>query len=288
MVRFEVKTVFRFSRLLILPLISLPFLIIGFTLLPFIFFWYQLLPIIGLSFLAVASWFIPFWWIKRVPETARILERAAREKKPVALIAHDTGRAALTLIEERMGEGVVVTDSGNYKILPQYARVEETEGEGKGNPEKLYEKDYRDFITKRTILTGLDLPFFIGYAGKLTLLNPEALALYEAGDMYVKTSEGPLFNPNKKKDRSIRKALQPLMLLDIRKIKDLIGVQFDVTQIAAIITESERIGYLGSATPFKKYLPLIGLLLLAMVVGLLLLLGGPKIMQMLQGMGGGV
>jgi len=247
-------------------------------------FWFQILPIVGLLFLAVVSWLIPFWWIKRVPEAAKILEKAAREKKPPAIIVHDTGRAAITLIKERMGEGIVVTDQGNFKILPQYIRVE---GDKKGNPEGLYEKDYRDFITKRTLLTGLDLPMFVGYSGKLCLLNPEALALYEAGDMYVKTSEGSLFNPNKKKGKTIKEALQPLMLMDIRKIKDLIGVQFDVTQIAAIITESERIGFLGGASPFKKYLLPIGILMIIIVVGLLILLAGPQISQMIQGVGGG-
>jgi hypothetical protein len=76
--------------------------------------------------------------------------------------------------------------------------------------------------------------------------------LYEAGEMAIETEEGKLFNPQKLKgiaksewNRTIQAALQPLLLIDPRKIGKIIYQGFDQSQINALIEdakESERIG----------------------------------------------
>lgn len=304
-------------KLIFLPIICVAGAIIGAVALPYGLFWLTILPLIGFVALTVGSCIIAYFWYKRVPQAARILVEAYQRKKPPLYIAHDSGRGALTWIEEKGGEGIVITKDGRYKILPQFSAVSK-----KGNPdgdvkEVEYEKDYRDFISKRGVLTGMDLPFFLGYSGKLCLLNPEALALYEAGEMAIKDSEGkvhgvtrenhaeketvcskcgkildegwdhcPYCNGKKKVVQKVRKELpdllQPLLLLDPRRIKELIGRQFNVSQIGALMVESEQIGLLGRGT-FKKYLPIV-FILTAVVIGGILLLMAPNL---LSGFGGG-
>lgn len=284
-----------FSKLLLLPILSIMLLVFGIFMLPAILM-YQMLYIVGFVFLGVGSWLIPFFWYKRVPKVARQLEEAARKKLPILIVAHDTGRTAITTIQEYLGEGIVKTRQGLYKILPQFAPLTTGE-EKKGNPGKaeveFFEKDYRDFITKRSILTGIDVPVFFAYSGKLCALNPEALALYEAGQMQVKTWDGQYVSLEPTEDdkrwrevktKGLKRLLQPLLLLDIKKIKDLIQRQFDVTQIAAIISDSEQIGRLGRPSLSKYALPLMFILMVVVIGGILIVMGP----QLLQGIGAGV
>ena len=105
--------------------------------------------------------------------------------------------------------------------------------------------DYSDWIVKRTNLVGLDLPFFIGYTGKLCLLNPEALALYEAGQMAIRTEDTILFNPKNLPDKDQKDAFQPLLLMDARKIQQIIYEGFDQSQIAAVVADSEELARIG-------------------------------------------
>lgn len=100
--------------------------------------------------------------------------------------------------------------------------------------------DYSDFINKRSTIVGLNLPLFLGYTGKLCLLNPEALALYEAGEMFVRTSEGDIFNPKGIEGKKKEDAMQPLLLLNPRKIQEIIYEGFDQSQVAGIVADTEE------------------------------------------------
>lgn len=321
----------QFSRLFLLPVLSLTVLIVGLFILPYQLFWLQILPIVGFVFLAVGSWLLVYLYHKRVPAVARLIEYAARIKAPLALITFDTGRTILTIILEFLGEGIVRTLDGTYKLLPQFAPIPTTQqkpSDEKKNPgtdenpgsnpgtEKdvvetlLLEKEYRDFINKRSILIGVDLPLFVGYSGKMTLLNPEALALYEAGEMQVRSPENKLvrLKPAAEAKTSNSKNIvkigdkdyvpaelsedqaadlidlpQPLMLLDLRKISNMIGSQFNPTQFGAIIRYSEKIGEYGKEGRFGKLAGPLGFFILLLVVGGVLLLMGPQIMQMFGG-----
>jgi len=246
----------------------------------FMWFFYVVCPLVGLVFMLTAPWLIPLIWLRLIPKPARTLTWASRKKQPPAIIVHDSGRAAVTLIKERRGEGVVVTDRGKYKLLPRYIGLgteTETEQEGKkkgknpnGEDKKVTRvlKNFRDWVTKRAILTGLNMPIYFGYSGSLCLLNPEALALYEAGEMKVQTPEGVFdFNPEKKRNKKIEDAVQPLMLLDPRAIKAIINRTFDTTQISSIVEDAIELGRLGR--PFNK--TLLGILAVGLVVGVAIL-----------------
>lgn len=131
--------------------------------------------------------------------------------------------------------------------------------------------DYSDWIVKRTYLVGLDLPFFVGYTGKLCLFNPEALALYEAGEMFIRTEDSILFNPKNLADKSIEDVkanpaayFQPLLLLDSRKIQQVIYEGFDQSQIAGIVADSEELARIGQGLSPKMKL-ILSILLIVIV-----------------------
>ncbi len=140
--------------------------------------------------------------------------------------------------------------------------------------------DYSDYVNKRSTLIGLDLPVFVGYTGKLCLMNPEALALYEAGDMMIKTTDMELFNPNSVPDKDESKAMQPLMLMNPRKIQEIIWKGYDQSQIAGVVADSEeliRTQMSGGMSKTMKYLILFGLLAALAVAAVMFLpnlLGG--------------
>lgn len=315
----------RFSKLFILPIGCWALILIGYLALPMELFWYRILPIVGFTFLC-ASFLIPYWWFKRVPEISRMLEMASRLKLIPAIIAHDTGRAALTLLREYLGEGIVRTlDGERYKILPHFAPLFtpkkkkkplikelkmpsgdvvpldselDEDSDDKEAELELFMKEYRDLVGKRTILTGLDMPIFFGYSGKACLLNPEALALYEAGQMGIRTPDGKFsyLKPHESEDvgsaelwtrdtkrignpsSGVRTMLQPLLLLDPRKISDLVGREFGVTQIQAIATDSEQIGRYGRPSLGRFAIPIIFLIILV-IVGVLIFVMGPSLTE---------
>lgn len=253
------------------------------------------MPVIGLVCSLTLPWLPLFLWKKLIPKPARTLFWAKRRNRPPIYIVHDSGRAVLTTIEERRGNGIVITENEKYKLLPRYVsrivgtKDEEEEGEDgekkkKSKPstgsevtETKYMRDYSDFMNKRSNMIGLGLPMFLGYSGKLCLLNPEALALYEAGEMKVHTEDLTMFNPHDHKGKDEAKAMQPLLLLEPRKIKNIIKQGFDETQIAAIVVDSELIGFLGRPW-IKKYLPIIGIIMIvgAVVMALIFL---PQILE---------
>ncbi len=246
---------------------------------------YMVLPYVGLFSIIFVPMLFYVLWRKLLPEAARIMFWAKRRNKSLLLIVHDSGRGEFTLISERRGSGVVMTDGGKYKMLPRYVSKHLTPtnpGSDLSNPSNedgtvkavktvQYEKVYTDYINKRCILKGLNLPFYVGYSGKLNLLNPEALALYEMGEMKVPTTEGMLFNPKNVPGKNIADALQPLQLVDARVIKELFSKSFDETQIAAIVADAELLGLMGRG--FGRFLPwlmILGIIALA-IVGLLVL-----------------
>lgn len=187
------------------------------------------------------------------------------------------------MIKEKRG-GLCLTPSGKYKLLPRFltkrpekeADPDEVQQLTEINPataplpaksKKIYDKyfvDYSNFISKRTFLMGLGLPFFVAYSGKACLLNLEALALYEAGEMAVEVDGQLKFNPNKVEGKTLSQAVYPLMPLDPRVIKTIIRDGFDETQLAAIQTDAELVGMLGRG--FGRFMPFIMIAAIIIVV----------------------
>ncbi len=214
-----------------------------------------------------------WFWKKKVPRPARTLFWCAIRGYAPLLLVHDSGRADIIGIKERKAEGIVETTAGTFKILPRFApvlsdeelqQIEDPEMRKRmqmiknmasqkvkiGNME--FWLDYEHWMAKRTWLLGMPTPLFVGYTGKLCLLNPEALALYEAAELKIETADGTMFNPKHKKDANEEEAMQPLILLDPRKIGKFITSHFDQSQIAGVIQAAEERAKLGMRINLKR------------------------------------
>lgn len=248
-------------------------------------FFYVICPLTGVVFWFTAPWLLPLIWKRVIPAASRTLFWAARRKLIPILIVHDSGRGILGLINEKRGEGIVVTNRGNYRLLPRFVPIgEEVETQAEKteepNPEKSEKRgllDYTtDWIMKRCFLVGLGTPFYVGYSGSLCLLNPECLAWYEANEIFVSTPDKPY--PANKKEKSLP---QPLMLLEPRKIKGIINRSFDTTQISAIVEDARMEGMLGRG--FGRYASIIGIIMIIAVIFIVALVFAPQLMQHMGG-----
>jgi hypothetical protein len=207
-------------------------------------------------------------WMPKLPwgEMQKRADEAAKQKAAAAAIQ----------AEKEAGETTAESQDTASPSVPHPASLEQVAAEHSGiDLSKILRQDfmldYSDWIVKRTFLVGLNLPFFVGYTGKLCLLNPEALALYEAGEMMIKGIEGTLFNPNQEKkpdgsEKSVDDALQPLMLLDGRKIQQIIYNGFDQSQVAGVVADSEEIARIGQGMSPKTKIILM-IILIAIVAG---------------------
>lgn len=217
------------------------------------YFFYQTFQIFYVIGMVTAFTGIPIFilfWKKWLPKTARTFFWAKIRRTPPLFLAHDSGRGEITTIQERRGEGIVKTRENKYKILPRVIPKEnmdetkkEQDAETMGKLEflnKYFSFDFSDWTSYRSSLVGLNLPFWIGYTGKICLLNPVALAMFEAGDMIIHSADGIMFNPHNIKDKNPEDAVQPLMLLEARKIKAAIYKGFDTSQVAACIADTEE------------------------------------------------
>lgn len=268
-----------------------------------LFFWlmYVFLPVVGIIALIGVPVLGTIFWKKVLPKVSRDLMWCKLKGMSPAIICHDSGRAELQMFQERRGSGVVMTNKGKYKILPRFTSIDESnnplakiiaEEQAVTNPdepvnpdetsmatpeaEKRLKKisktlnvlrDYSDFVTKRSILMGLGLPLFLGYSGKLCLFHPDALALYEAGQMQIKTEDVTYYKGDPKKQDE---APEPLILLDPRAIKVLINQGFDETQMAAVTTDAELVGMIGRPSNAMKWILVVVIIVVA-VLGILFL-----------------
>jgi len=263
----------QFTKLIIIPVCTIMLVLIGLLLFPLDYAWFYIFAPVGLIF-CLSSFLIPLLYFKRVPPVARTLIEAKQKSLVPALIVHDSGRSYLTLLLERMAEGVVMTTHGKYKLLPQSVdfshafdeKLDETSDKTtkKKNPadenppeeKKSWAADLYGWISHRSILVGLGLPFYVGYSGSLCLLNPEALALYEAGGLFVPSEK----NPVPKKDERYKP--MPLMWLDPSKIKHLINKRFGTSQIDAMMIDVDRRARIYQMSSTVKLIVVVAIIVL--------------------------
>lgn len=265
----------QFTKLVIIPVCTIMVVLISLFMFPLDYAWFYIFAPVGLIF-CLSSFLIPLLYFKRVPPVARTLIEASQKKLVPALIVHDSGRSYLTLLLERMAEGVVMTTQGKYKLLPQSVDFSHAFDEKVGdkttkkkNPieedppeeKKSWAADLYGWISHRSILVGLGLPFYVGYSGSLCLLNPEALALYEAGELFV-PSEKNLVPKGDEKSK-----MMPLMWLDPSKIKHLINKRFGTSQIDAMMIDVDRRARIYQMSPVVKIMIIVAVIVL--IVGAL-------------------
>jgi len=200
---------------------------------------------------------------------SRRILKLSTETNPKAapLVAVENG-SDQSQVQGQNGKGEVINTSPINVDLSELDKLPDAKKE-------LYNRffpDYSAFISKRCQLMGLNLPLFLGYSGTACLVNPEALILYEAGEMAVQMNGVMNFNPNNIEGKTMAGVPQPLMLYDARVIKALIPETYDETQITAIATKSEMIGLLGRG--FGRFIPMISIIIIVVlaIVGIFVVL----------------
>jgi hypothetical protein len=193
--------------------------------LPFIL-WYFMMPILSVmtvfGMMAIAGvWFIA------MPKASRTFFWAKIRGWIPMFLSTDTGKNELCLIKGRDQEdkSVLDTNIGKFKLLPRYEELQDG---------KICKDHYSDLNCKRNILSGVGFTY-IAYTGQLCLFDPEVKSLVSKGKMKIRTAEG--FVPEN--DRA--DFLQPLMLLEPRKIKGMVSKYFDATDLDATRKEIETL-----------------------------------------------
>jgi len=288
-----------FSRLFMLPISTILVLVVSLLLFPFEWAWFWIFGSVGFIFI-LSSWLIPFLWFKKVPEPARVLVECAQKGRVPAFIAHDSGRGRMISFIEKLGEGVVETSDGRYRILPRFVKIrnvlsnlaklsnqaetnEETLEAGEltendnsvisSSPDNAvaklkerlkkhgYELDYfSDLMQRRSIMVGLNLPFYIAYSGKICLMNPMCQAWFQAGEVFIPTADNPEQPDGENKP-------MPLMLLDPLEMKTIINQRFDTSQVNAIAIDSEELGRAGRGMPSWVFPVALVAVLAALAIG---------------------
>lgn len=150
---------------------------------------------------------------------ARKLNQIIKTKSPLAFLAFDSGKVAMVKLKDIAKQGVLKGErQEEYFVVPQ---VPLKDGETREDP-------YERIVTKRFILEDTGCPVFFGYAGKITLLPPAALASIEASDVFS--------NPGVEEARRF-----PTLLLDPRKIRVFIERSLSNTQILSIMRDIEDV-----------------------------------------------
>ena len=221
-----------------------------------IYLWYFIFPALGIILAFTMPIAFLLYHYKYMHKTARKLNKIIRKKKPFFFNVYDTGRAFIEAGLERRGEGIIKTDRGTYKILPRLPEKKDTDKDkNKNDP---LTSLYSDVVLKRATLEDTGVPVFFGYSGKICLLNPDSLALAEMATH---------------KPAKLEENEEPLLLLDPRKIKELITKSYSESQMLAVCRDTEEI--MREQMGFSRYVfPLVGLMIMLFVVAVALKIVG--------------
>jgi len=249
-------------------------------------FWLLVLPALAIFLIC----FFPIFWFIIVPKLARTLTWARFRKCSILALADDSGWAEIVPSKKEIPEGLVNTPNGWFFFPRPRWKSEKRERkqtqQTQTNPTPSDEDDaaMESVMLRKYILKGMGKPFWFGYASKVTLVNPGALASLE------ETSSSPMDVRLKKiQDRvlslpeSLRQDLptlvrelkdalkvKPINVLDPRKIKRISDQLYPPSQIEALETFAEAYGMKLRGKEYGKLIiglaAIIGLVILGIIV----------------------
>lgn len=171
---------------------------------------------------AVLAIFFLWFYFKRLKKPAKILNNIINQKKAMLFLASDAGTVDIKEVKEIAKGGVLKGAKDEYYLIPTAVPIED---ESKMSTE---ERLLREIISKRSTLKHTGCPVFFGYSGMVTVLPPDALALYE-------TSQAVQNNPQPSSAMSKAKTL----LLNPRKIREILESSYSHAQLITVIRDVE-------------------------------------------------
>lgn len=223
-------------------------------------FWVLLLALIAVVSMVFIYEKMEFF----TPKECNEIRKAARKKKPMALLANDEGLADLLHAPVAGPEGALETKgTGRTKehytgFLPRPLEISKEDlevADGKDKDKTFKVASYiAKLATKPLFLRSARVPLWVGYRGKAILASVYALASLEILEALVE------------------KLKDDFQSIDVQAIKALFSAQWNESQINAQETDKERIGELkakkfaGKDSLIMFFAVLIGLVVLTIVL----------------------
>jgi len=128
--------------------------------------WFLVLPVVALVLLGL----IPVVWFFIIPKIARKLTWARFGDTNIAGIADSAGYFDLEVSRKSLGEGVLDVGKKIFRFLPRplFKSAKKQPSTKESQAERV--------ILRKYILKGLGKPIWLGWAGKVPVANPEAVA----------------------------------------------------------------------------------------------------------------
>ena len=221
--------------------------------LTFEYFWFVIMPAVGLVMLVATPIIVLLLYFRYFHPTARKLNKLIRRKMVIFLDAHDSGKVIIRGLRERRGAGVGRTTDKSYRLLPKH----NTKPEDTDDPTR---RLLSEAVAKRFFLEDTGCPIFFGHGGTLCLTNPEVLALVEVAERMV----GKKFGDGR-----------PRILLDPRKLEQLISRNYDDAQLNAVINDIWAI--VRAEQGFRQFaipIAVIVVLMIGAIIALKMFIGG--------------
>lgn len=226
--------------------------------------WFWILPVIGIFSLIL----VPLFWFFVVPQLSRSLTWARFQNCILFFIGDNAGRLTLVKSRELIPEGIVHTKDG-WEFLPS------------ANPKgRKVDADIEKMALKVYTLSGHGKPVLLGYAGKVTVVNPATLAsmqqnkdLVDPGQIIAEFKEDVEELPGKYR-RYFKKSITKLesyvkarkvTVLDLSQIKKVLQGLYPPTLIDALATNRELRGMKRAGSQYTTLL-LGGAIIIAILV----------------------
>jgi hypothetical protein len=214
---------------------------------------------------------IPLVYFLVFPSLARKLIRWRFQNVIICGLANDAGSFMLVPSKDYLPEGCVETAHDEWRLLP---RAVYKKGRGLVR--------YQDVILRKFNLKGLGKPIWMGYAGKVPLMNPTTLAGLQQKPIDEKALE-PYFQnlrayaeklPKDHKEAMLkaidelylRAKMKPITLVDPSTLKELIPRMYTISQVKSIAQNRYLKGLKAAGSQIMKY----GLIMLALIVVLII------------------
>jgi len=236
--------------------------------------WMFILPILGITLAVLA----PIIWFFIVPKVARMLTWCRFRNVSIHAIADDSGYVELVPTNVELPEGVVRTKRG-WRFLPRPRW--KTKKEKRLNEKKRQELDMAEQLgLRKYVLKGLGKPFWFGYAGKITAMNPATLAAlqqtnnphnptgnFQVIEEYIKNIAEPFRKDLTKMLTQLKQQVKAksLTLINTDAIKTVVPQMYPASLIDALATNRE---YYGMKRRGREYTGLIlgGALIIGLVI----------------------
>jgi hypothetical protein len=243
--------------------------------------WMWVLPALGMMFTVL----VPIIWVFIIPKISKKLMWARFRNSSIIAMADDSGWAELVVTTKTLPEGIHQTKEHGWRFMlrPRWKKPlgdNPTEDQIKRRER---EEQVEQLASRKYVLKDLGKPFWYGYDGKVTLVNPPTLAALQQSSSHIgnptiyfaKIEEfvkrecpehiaTPLKGLVEELKENLEREAHKITILDPKIIKEVLPLMNTPSQIGALAANRERYGELKRGHDYGK-LALVAIVVLGMV-----------------------